>query len=356
MARILVIRFSALGDVAMTVPVLASFAMAHPEHEVMMLSRSWVSPLFEYLPENVHFYGVNLNDYKGVGGLYRLFKNIRSKYHFDYVADLHDVLRSQFLRFAFMLTGIPVAHVDKGHKEKKQLVRSKNKVLKPLEPMIQRYADVFTKLGFSFEVNTSWSFFKDESALSRLKTLAENDPFFKSFQEDGIHRIGIAPFAQHEGKVYSLEKMKQVVAGLDIMDNTQLYLFGAGDDEGRWCESIANSMHHVVSMVGRYKLGEELLIMNQLDVMLTMDSANMHLASICGTPTVAIWGATHPYAGFTGFQQKGSVNVQLEMNCRPCSVFGNKPCINKLKRACLDDIKPEQVINTIKQVINQKEK
>lgn len=73
-------------------------------------------------------------------------------------------------------------------------------------------------------------------------------------------------------------------------------------------------------------LREELILMSNLDVMVSMDSANMHLASLTGTPVVSVWGATHPYAGFLGCNQKEENAVQVSMPCRPCSIFGNKPC------------------------------
>ncbi len=354
MARILAIRFSAFGDVAMTVPVLASFAAAYPEHEIVVLSRSFVAPLFAYMPSNVYFHGVNLKDYVGICGLHRLFKELGAKYHFDYVCDLHDVLRSKYLRCGFWLTGVKVAHVRKGRLEKRKLVKSSNKVLVSLKPMINRYAEVFVKLGFPFEIDNTWSLFKEVNSKGLLAELAHDDHFFHSFLEENTHRIGIAPFAQHGGKIYPLESMRQVIQELDKMSDTQIYLFGAGKEEQAWCEQVAGKMQRVTSLVGRYKLHEELLMMSRLDVMLTMDSANMHLASLCGIPTVSIWGATHPYAGFQGFQHKDSVCVQLDLDCRPCSVYGNKACKNRSRMACMNGILPGKVVETIKRKLASK--
>ncbi len=78
-----------------------------------------------------------------------------------------------------------------------------------------------------------------------------------------------------------------------------------------------------------------------------MDSANMHLAALAGTPTVSVWGATHPYCGFRGWRQKEELTVQLPMDCRPCSVFGNKPCLRG-DYLCLAAIKPELILNKVK--------
>ena len=93
MAHLLAMRFSALGDVAMTVPVVRSFALAYPQHEVTLMSRPMAAPLFEGLPANVHFRPVKVSDYKGVNGLVRLYHELESE-GYDGVADLHDVLRT----------------------------------------------------------------------------------------------------------------------------------------------------------------------------------------------------------------------------------------------------------------------
>ena len=78
----------------------------------------------------------------------------------------------------------------------------------------------------------------------------------------------------------------------------------------------------------------ELALMSHLDVMVSMDSGNMHLASLINTPVVTIWGATHPLAGFMGWNQSEENAVQVDLPCRPCSVYGNKPCSRK-DYACL---------------------
>ena len=114
MARILIIRFSALGDVAMTVPVVHSLAAEYPQHEIIVLSRTALQPLFLKLPENVSFYGADLSGkHKGLRGLNSLYAELKGL-HFDYVADFHDILRAKYLRWRFRLDGVPVAAICKG--------------------------------------------------------------------------------------------------------------------------------------------------------------------------------------------------------------------------------------------------
>ena len=80
--------------------------------------------------------------------------------------------------------------------------------------------------------------------------------------------------------------------------------------------------------------------------MLTMDSANMHLASVSSVPVISVWGATHPYCGFKGWRQNDADIVQLPMTCRPCSVFGSKAC-HRGDYMCLTAIEPSMIADKV---------
>ena len=99
-------------------------------------------------------------------------------------------------------------------------------------------------------------------------------------------------------------------------------------------------------------MGRELVLMSHLNVMLTMDSANMHLASLVHVPTVSVWGATHPYAGFGGFQVKGSEVIQLPLECRPCSIYGKTPCY-KGTFECMRKISPAVIADAVLKFYNE---
>jgi ADP-heptose:LPS heptosyltransferase len=96
--HVLVFRFSSLGDVAMTVPVIKLLLQQHPDLYVTMVSAQFLLPLFEGL-ERFHFHGADLkHTHKGVAGLYSLCKDLNKMYAFDAIADLHDVLRTKMKR------------------------------------------------------------------------------------------------------------------------------------------------------------------------------------------------------------------------------------------------------------------
>ena len=331
MKKLLVIRFSALGDIAMTVPVVYDLAMQYPDLEITMLSREMAKPLFERMPSNVHFFGADLKGrHKGLLGLCRLWRDAHLN-DFEYIADFHDVLRTWWLRAEGCLRCKKVAKIDKGRKGKKALTRQKNKVLVQQATSLGRYAKVLEQLGFPIKPQ-----------FTKLDYSA-----FCERQKAGHETwIGIAPFAKHPAKVYPLEKMEQVIKALSERKNTTVFLFGGGEEEKRQIAELCAKYPNVEAAQSQQGLKGELALMGQLDVMLSMDSANMHLASLVGTRVVSIWGGTHPYAGFLGWNQKKNDCIQLDLPCRPCSVYGNKPCLRG-DYACMNGITPEQIIEKL---------
>ena len=331
MKKLLVIRFSALGDIAMTVPVLHDLAVQYPELDITMLSREMARPLFERMPKNVHFIAADLKGrHKGLLGLCRLWREAHLS-DFDYIADFHDVLRTWWLRSEGCLRRKKVAKIDKGRKGKKALTRQKNKVFVQQATSFERYAKVLEQLGFPIKQQ----FVKiDYSAFCETQK-ADNETW-----------VGIAPFAKHPAKIYPLEKMEQVIKTLSERENTRVFLFGGGTEESQQIESLCAKYNNVLPAKSQQGLRGELALMGQLDVMLSMDSANMHLASLVGTRVVSIWGGTHPFAGFLGWNQKAEDCIQLDLPCRPCSVYGNKTC-SRGDYACMNGITPEQIISKL---------
>ena len=332
MKKLLVIRFSALGDIAMSVPVIYDLAMQYPDLDITMLSRPMAKPLFELMPQNVHFFAADLEGrHKGLWGLNRLISNDLHYEVFDYVADFHDVLRSIIVRLNCRMLGQKAAKIDKGRKGKRTLTRQVDKVLIQQATSFERYAKVLKQLGFPIK-----------STFTKLDYSA----FCETQKEDNETWIGIAPFAKHEAKVYPLEKMEQVIKALSERENTTVFLFGGGEEEKRQIAELCSKNPNVKAVQSQQGLKGELALMGQLNVMLSMDSANMHLASLVGTRVVSIWGGTHPYAGFLGWNQNPSDCIQIDLPCRPCSVYGNKPC-HRGDYACMTGITLAQIIEKL---------
>lgn len=339
--HILIIRFSALGDVAMTVPVVYSLAKTYPHLRITVLSRSFARTFFEDLAPNVSFMEADLKfEYHGVRGLNALYRRLTAK-NFTAIADFHNVLRSEYLRLRFNIERYKVAHINKHRSGRRQLTATSGKRLEQQPTAFHNYAEVLRKLGYPVTIDFT-SIFPDEGGNLNFLPAAIGPK--KTFEQ----WIGIAPFAAHEGKIYPPRLMRQVIGMIvEKHPRCRVFLFGRGSQENEyfplWCSEVGQC-----TFVGKHleTMQQELILMSHLDVMVSMDSANMHLASLAAVPVVSIWGATHPYAGFMGWGQTPDRAVQIDLPCRPCSIFGNKPCMRG-DYACMRNIAPEQVAKRV---------
>ena len=391
-------RFSALGDVAMLSPVVREYALQHPEDSVTVLSVPFCAPLFEDIAPNVSFLGRAVKtQYRGIMGLFRLFKELHAM-HFDRIVDAHDVLRTKVLRQYFRLRGYEVRVINKHRSERRQLTAEPGKkVLRQLPTSFENYAEAlwggdFSGLsgGSGFSGFSGYSGYSGHSGLSGYSgDSSDSGPLPQGGGREGAAAsYGVAPFAAHKGKIYPTEKMEQVVELLSR--NGRVVLFGGKGEEEDIMRAWAKKYNNVelardviskdggsgfsgysgvsghsglssdsgasrplppgggrVGAVGRTSgLAAELELMRGLDVMLSMDSANMHLASLVGTRVVSVWGATHPYAGFLGWGQRAEDCVQKDLPCRPCSIYGSKPCRYSDYR-CLNSITPEEIVKAV---------
>ena len=356
--HILVIRFSALGDVAMTVPVLWALARQYPDLRITVLSRPSSKPFFENLAPNINFMGADIKgEYHGMNGLNALYRRLKAK-QFTAIADLHNVLRSEYLRLRFHLGFFRVEHIDKHRSLRRKLTKAKDKrQLTPLPTSFDNFLDVFRRLGYPID-NQNLCFHTIFSQPTAEKTavcpkgdLSQLSAVFGT-KAVGEYWIGIAPFAAHKGKIYPKEKMLEVVKMIVAQHpQSRIFLFGRGPQEeeifSEWTKQVKQALFvgsHVENM------RQELILMSHLDVMVSMDSANMHMASLTATPVVSVWGATHPIAGFMGWGQTPDNAVQADLDCRPCSIYGNKPC-RRGDYACLNMIQPEQIVEKINKTI-----
>lgn len=342
MEHILIIRLSAMGDVAMTVPVIRALVAQYPQVKVTVVSRPFFRPFFEEM-ERVHFFGADLRErHKGFMGIYRLFLDLK-KLDIGYVADFHDVLRSKILRTFFKLSGARTAFTDKGRAEKKALTRIKDKIFLQLKPMVQRHADTMQKLGFNVNLSHPGFPSKCELPVSLLAVTGK---------KDGKKWIGIAPFAQHSTKVYPTDLMADLILKLASDPKYRLFLFGSKDETGQLIKMQQN-LSNVQVVAGSVSFTEELQLIRHLDVMLSMDSGNAHIAAMYGVPVVSLWGQTHPYAGFAPFNQPSAnsfTSDRTKYPLIPTSIYGNKevPGYEDAMRT----IAPETVIQRIIFILN----
>lgn len=334
--HIAVMRLSAMGDVAMTVPVIRALAYQYPDLRITVISRPFFRPFFEGIPNLSFFTFDSKHRHKGFLGLLRLFSELK-KENIDGFADLHNVLRSRIIRTLLRFSGIKTAFMDKGRAGKAALTRTENKIFKPLPSMFERHAQVFKKLDFPID-------------LSAPQFPPIQQPDTETINITGLKTqrwIGIAPFAQYGSKTYPFDLMGQLVGQLAVHQDYKIFLFGA-KAEAEILETIAAKRENVINIAGKISFQQELQLIANLDIMLSMDSGNAHIAAMYGIKVITLWGATHPFAGFSPFNQpieNALVSDRTQFPKLPTSVYGNK-IVDGYENA-MRTITPEMIANKI---------
>lgn len=329
-----------MGDVAMVVPVLRVLAQTYPEVKITMLSRPFFKPLFEGIP-NLEFLEADVYGEHKRFGLIKL-ANQAKELGINAVADLHSVIRSKIITKYLEFIGFKTATIDKGRAEKKGLIASEGKNISQLKTTHQRYAAVFEKLGFPIDLAKHVA--PPKKRLSpKLNGLLGIEP---------KKLIGIAPFAAYQSKMYPLGLMAEVICELDRLDKYRIFLFGGGRKEIEQLEKLENPFANTTNVAGKLTFEEELALISNLDLMLSMDSGNGHLAAMFGVPVVTLWGVTHPYAGFAPFNQPE--NNQLVADRKqypliPTSVYGNK--FPTGYDEAMKTITPEKVVQKVRELL-----
>jgi len=305
----------------MTVPVCVEFLEQNPDVQIIFISRDNFKDLFDRHPRLI-FKGISFDDYKGVFGIRKLTRQLIREFKPDYVADLHDVIRTKMVNSIFKRHRYKVFKINKGKEEKEKLTNVWNLDKKPLKRTVERYADVFRKMRFPLELS------------HKLRP-----------QTDEKSGVGFAPFAQHKGKMMPLEKSFELARVL--AKSHKVYFFGGGKEEDEILRKWESQIPNTLSLSGKLSLKEELQKISELETMISMDSANMHLASLMGTRCVSVWGSTHHFAGFLGYGQSEEDIVHVkDLSCRPCSVFGDKECFRG-DYACLEELNIQKIIDKI---------
>jgi ADP-heptose:LPS heptosyltransferase len=320
------------------------FSETYPEVQLTVLSKAFFKPFFQDFT-NVVFLEADINGkHKGFMGLLKLSKEANSL-EVNAVADLHNVIRSKIITRYLKVLGKKTATLNKGRKEKKSLTRVKNKNFKQLKTTHQRYADVFEALGFSIDLTNFKSLAKKEYNKNLLNLLGKKK---KS-------TIGIAPFAAYKSKMYPLALIKKVLADLDKEHHYQIVLFGGGTKEITQLDTFENEFNSVINIAGKLNFTEELALISNLDVMISMDSGNGHLGAMYGVPIISLWGVTHPFAGFAPFGQPNDNSLfsdNKKYPSLPTSIYGNN--YPEEYENAMESIKPEKIVKKVESVLKLK--
>ena len=340
--NVMLTGFSSMGNVAMTIPIIYPVCLANRDISFTLTTRKGNESLFVNKPGNLTVVGIDMKKYLTVVGAIKLAKNLMLRYNFDAIADLQGSAYTWSIDKYLSFKKVNVVAIDRCRKYCRKLTAGK--LRNAIPPIQERLRDVMIKLG----VNTGDEFV---SILSYGEPINSKIVPEKSEEEKWI---AVAPFTNHKGKAYPIEQMQMIIAELARWDNTHIFLFGGGEDERDILDPIMRRHKNVTSVphIDNRTIADELDLMNHCDVMITMDSANMHLASLVELPVVSVWGATHPWCGEMGWHQAVRDTVQLDLDCRPCSMTGNKRC-RYGDYHCLHDISPEMIIKKVNTVLER---
>jgi ADP-heptose:LPS heptosyltransferase len=339
-----------MGDVVLLVPVIRSFVAAYPDVEVTVVTRPKFASFFTDIDGVFPFPADVDYTYNGIFGLRELFRKLLRKGNYEVVLDMHDHIRTIVMRNLFKLFGVPVVVFDKGRPEKKAFTQKENKDTTPLIHTVERYRLAFEKAGFPFEILRGPFLFAKETTQTEVLQWLTGLGLKKEEKW-----IGIAPFAMHLSKMWPLENYEKVMKALLEKEAVKFFLFGGGEKEIAFFKTLEQTFPgKCITVAGQLKIKQEISLLQQLDLMLCVDSSNMHLAALTGTPLISVWGGTHPDIGFAPYGKTPDSIIQIsrdELPCRPCSVYGRETCFRG-DFACLNRITPETVVSRVLQVLS----
>jgi len=342
-----------MGDVSLTIPAIRAVIGSNPDVEMTVITRKFFAPFFYGIPRVHLFFPDFSKRHKGFFGLIRLYNDLKKEGPFDSVIDLHGVIRTKIITVLLKWSGIPGYTIDKGRKEKRFLLKSK--YIRALKHTTTRYLDVFSKAGFKGQIGRApYLEFPEEASNNARQFLTQIT------SGENKMRIGLAPFATHKPKIWGINKFRELITLINNEYQVDFFLFGGGAEEITRLKELEQYNPNVHLVAGKLGLQEEIALIRMLDLMISMDSSNMHLSALSGIPTVSIWGGTHPAFGFSALGQPAEYHVQTpasSLKCRPCSVYGGKACIYPEPK-CMEMVKSQDVFRLLERfnLLNLKDK
>ena len=316
---ILLLRLSSLGDIVLTTPVIAALRERYPSNKIELV----ISKEYESLVPAIHgLTRVHVFDKtSGMSGLRALRKKLKAE-KFDYVLDLHNVLRTRILRRGL---GKSVAVINKRTFLRWLLVKFKIDRLKNEPDVIGRYFETTESLGV-----------KDSGVWPKLQVNSIRDN----------NRVAIAPGSRHWNKRWPAENFATVAKTL-VEKGYHIDIHGSIAD-CTIANGIASQLPHgtVTNYSGKLNLAEVASELGKASVIITNDSGLMHVAEAVGTKVIAIFGPTIKQFGFAPRDPNAVVLEVAGLNCRPCTAIGLDHCPEKHFK-CMKGIEPDRVLHEL---------
>lgn len=338
--KTLVIRFSSIGDIVLSTPLLRVLRARFPQSQIDYATRSEYAELVQY--------NANLNvthqfdAATGFTGLKELKKKLRRE-RYDLVVDLHNSIRSGYLRS--MLGVDSIVKVDKRIRERTLLVKFKKNTYRSIVPVADRYIETVKRFGIRNDGKGAELHIPDEILFGVSGKMA------KMRLERFEHVIGLCPFTRHATKEWPVERFVELgVKAVKSLDAAIMVLGGKADREkaGPMVQGLADSVgeERVLNFTGELSLLESAASMQYCDVIVSNDSGLMHIATAVQKKTVAIFGSTVEEFGFFPQGENVVVTEKKGLYCRPCSHLGLPRCPEEHFR-CMNEISVETVYEAL---------
>lgn len=340
--HILVLRLSAMGDVVLTLPVLQGLLNDKPSVKITLVTRPHFATFFTE-NDRLHIVCPDFKQkHRGILGLFRLYRELKAFARFDELIDLHKVLRTKVLSILFRLSGVRVFSIFKDRNLKKEWLRRADEP--SLKHSVERYLDVFIQAGYRFNPGESPLLPSDKSSIKYCNN------YLKGLDSTNKKLIGFAPYARHELKIWPAKHARSLLEMLSAEPGNTVFIFAGGKTEMQRAEELINGLPGC--FIANMPFKHQLQLIQMLHCMISMDSANMHLAVMAGVPVISVWGATHPGMGFgpwnTGDENIIQISVD-ELNCRPCTIYGKGSCRRK-DFACMERIEASRVMDKLNKI------
>ena len=328
---ILVVRFSAIGDILLSTPLLRTLRAAHPGARITVLTKTQFAPLLSHNPHVSEVLGIEPGE--GIRAVAGRISGIR----YTHMLDLHGSLRSRLLR---RLVPGPWTTYRKRRVARAALILAKRDLYGDAPPMPERYFEAADPLGLGPDGGPP-DFFLSEAADARARARLAG----LGLAQDGRPLVAMATGAAHATKRWPDEAWTALARRVAATGADVALLGGPGDVEA--AQAIAERAGvSVASMAGILGLQETGAVIRRAEVLVSGDTGLMHMATGVGTPVVALFGPTVRQFGFFPYNAEHSAVVELELACRPCSAQGGRACPLGHHR-CLRAIAPQQVFERL---------
>ena len=346
--KTLVIRLSSIGDIVLASPLIRVLRKRFPLSQIDFVVRKEYAELVRNNKNLNHIYEFDAKT--GFSGLGKLKNQLRAE-QYDLIIDIHNSLRSRYLRW--MLGTDDVVVVNKRIFARTMLVRLKKNFYRGVTSVADRYIESVRKFGITNDGKGLELFISDEiraHAIAKLKKLG--------IRESGT-MMGFCPSAKHATKCWPQERFMELGIKLSVDAQAKILLFGGPDDKEK-CLAITNAINSfngegsAADLSGEFSLLESAVAMEACSLIVTNDSGLMHIACAMKKKVIAIFGST---VREFGFFPVGTECVVVERNglyCRPCSHIGRSTCPEGHFR-CMKEIQVDELVASIKSLIDSKE-